>query len=109
MSLPKIPHAEMQMALFPSWFLRMFTSRMKRHSPPPATANAPVLTVRGTSGTSVLDWLYASSGTGKSQGIYFMSELNHALEVECRAQNDGCRGLSRDILNAVLQWIVGRN
>jgi hypothetical protein len=43
MRLPKIPQAEIIRQSSPQWFLPMFTSRIKRHSPPPTTANVPVL------------------------------------------------------------------
>jgi hypothetical protein len=42
MRLPKISHADMARSSRPEWLLPMFTSRMKRESPPPAIANIPI-------------------------------------------------------------------
>jgi hypothetical protein len=42
MRLPKISHPEITMWSSLAWFLPIFTSRMKRHSPPPAIGNMPI-------------------------------------------------------------------
>jgi hypothetical protein len=73
MKLPKISHAEIQMQSSPKWFLPMFTSRMKRHSQPTATASVPVNLL------SLSFSLFSSRATSRQLSLSTDASTSHDL------------------------------